>query len=352
MKAAVFKAPGAPLVIGDVPEPQPGSTDLILRVRACGICGTDLHWSESKDGGAGWRALEPETIMGHEFAGEVVEVGSGLRGQWKVGERATAQPFIGCGHCPDCLAGRAFRCPNGAMRASARLPGAYAEYTRVGASTTFRLPESVSFTEGALVEPLAVGLNAVRKARLEAGDTVLIVGAGPVGISVALWCRFFGARHIVISDLALGRAERAVDFGATAAIDASREDVPARVRQLTGGPPQVVFDCVGLPGSFQLAIDYAPHDARVVIVGLCMAADTFFPAKALTKELDLSFAFIYRRRDFEIVIDLLARERIEPGGMVTDHVGFDSFCAAFEALKRPSDQIKVMLEPGRGAANS
>jgi len=345
MKAAVFKAPGAPLVIEDVPEPRPGATDLVLQVRACGICGTDLHWSESRDGSAGWRALEPETVMGHEFAGEVVEVGSGLRGQWKIGERVTAQPFIGCGQCPDCLAGRGFRCPNGTMRASAGLPGAYAEYTRVGAATTLRLPDSVGFAEGALVEPLAVGLNAVRKARLEAGDTVLIIGAGPVGISVALWCRFFGARHILVSDLIGARAERAVDFGATAAIDAGREDVAARARQLSGGAPQVVFDCVGVPGSFQLAIDYAPHDARVVIVGLCMAADSFFPAKALTKELDLSFAFIYRKRDFEIVIDLLARERIDPRGMVTSHVRFAEFCAAFEALKRPSDQIKVMLEP-------
>jgi threonine dehydrogenase-like Zn-dependent dehydrogenase len=121
--------------------------------------------------------------------------------------------------------------------------------------------------------------------------------------------------------------------------------VSARVRQLSGGPPQVVFDCVGVPGSFQLAIDYAPHDARVVIVGLCMAADTFFPAKALTKELDLSFAFIYKKPDFEIVIELLARERIDVGGLVTSRVGFDTFCDAFEALKRPSDQIKVMLEP-------
>jgi threonine dehydrogenase-like Zn-dependent dehydrogenase len=106
-----------------------------------------------------------------------------------------------------------------------------------------------------------------------------------------------------------------------------------------------VFECVGLPGSFQLAIDYAPYDARVVIVGLCMAADTFFPAKALIKELDLSFAFIYKKRDFEIVIDLLGRGRIDPRGMITGRVGFDTFCAAFEALKRPSDQIKVMLEP-------
>jgi len=346
MKAAVFKAPGTPLVIEDVAEPRPGPTDLILKVCACGICGTDLHWSESREGNAGWRALAPGTIMGHEFAGEVVEVGSDLRGQWQVGERVTAQPFIGCGRCPDCLAGRAFRCASATMRASAELSGAYAEYTRVGAATTFRLPASVSFAEGALVEPLAVGLNAVRRARLAAGDTVLIVGAGPVGIAVALWCRFFGARHIAVSDLVARRAERAVDFGATAAIDASREEVPARVRQLTGGPPQVVFDCVGLPGSFQLAIDYAPHDARVVIVGLCMAADTFFPAKALTKELELSFAFIYNRRDFEIVLDLLGRERVAASGMISDRVGFDAFCQAFEALKRPSDQIKVMLEPG------
>ena len=88
----------------------------------------------------------------------------------------------------------------------------------------------------------------------------LIVGAGPVGIAVALWCRFFGASHIVISDLVGSRAERAIEFGATAAIDASREEVPARVRQLSGGPPQVVFDRVGVPGSFQLAIDYAPHE--------------------------------------------------------------------------------------------
>jgi len=113
------------------------------------------------------------------------------------------------------------------MRATAGLTGAYAEYTRVGAAATLRLPENVSFQEGALVEPLAVGLNAVAKARLEPGDSVLIVGAGPVGVAVALWCRFFGARHIVVSDLIGRRAERAVEFGATAAIDASDLSIPA-----------------------------------------------------------------------------------------------------------------------------
>jgi (R,R)-butanediol dehydrogenase/meso-butanediol dehydrogenase/diacetyl reductase len=268
-----------------------------------------------------------------------------VRGQWRVGERVCAQPFIGCGRCGHCAAGRAYRCEQVTMRASGVLSGAYAEYTRVGAATTLRLPDAVSFHEGALVEPLAVGLNAVAKARLEPGDAVLIVGAGPVGIAVALWCRFFGARHIVVSDRIGRRAERALEFGASAAIDASREDVPSRARQLAGGQPRVVFDCVGVPGSLQLAIDYAPYDARVVVVGLCMAADRIFPAKAITKELDLTFVFVYSRRDFEIVVDLLERGRIAAGGLVTDRVGFDTFCQAFEALKKPSDQIKVMLEP-------
>jgi (R,R)-butanediol dehydrogenase / meso-butanediol dehydrogenase / diacetyl reductase len=345
MKAAVFKAPGAPLVIEDVPDPTPGRGDLILKVRACGICGTDLHWSESRDHGAGWRVLAPGSVMGHEFAGEVVEVGGDLRGQWRVGERVCALPSIGCDQCAHCRAGRAYRCEQVATRASAALTGAYAEYTRVGASATLRLPDAVSFHEGALVEPLAVGLNAVGKARLEPGDSVLILGAGPVGIAVAMWCRFFGARHIVVSDLVGARAERAIGFGATGAIDASREDVRERVAQLTGGQARVVFDCVGVPGSLQLAINYAPFDGHVVVVGLCMAADRFFPAKAITKELDLTFVFVYRLRDFEIVVDMLGRERIDAGGLVTGRVGFDSFCQSFEALKKPSDQIKVMLEP-------
>jgi (R,R)-butanediol dehydrogenase / meso-butanediol dehydrogenase / diacetyl reductase len=345
MKAAVFKAPGAPLVIEDVPDPTPGPSDMILKVRASGICGTDLHWSECRDHSVGWRVLAPDAVLGHEFAGEVVEVGRDLRGQWRVGERVCAQPFISCGLCPHCVAGRGYRCEQVTTRGSSALTGAYAEYARIGPFSTLRLPDAVSFQEGALVEPLAVGLNAVGKARLEPGDSVLIVGAGPVGISVAMWCRFFGARHVVVSDLVAERAERAIAFGATAAIDASREDVPARLQQLAGGPARVVFDCVGVPGSLQHAIDYAPWDGHVVVVGLCMAADRFFPAKAITKELELTFVYVYRRRDFEIVIDLLGRERIDASGLVTDRVGFDRFSQVFEALKKPGDQIKVILEP-------
>ena len=347
MKAAVFTGPGAPLTVETVPDPAPGPGDLVIEVAACGICGTDLHWSRHTDPRTGWRVLKPGAVMGHEFAGEVVAAGREARGTWRVGDRVTAQPFIGCGACPECMAGRAYRCADVTMRADLELPGAYAEFTRVGADTTLRLPESVSFGQGALVEPLAVGLNAAEKARLAPGDTVLIVGAGPVGLAVALWCRFLGARRIAVCDLVASRAARALEFGATAAIDAAAGDVKDRAAEANGGPPDVVFDCVGVPGSLQLAIDYAPPDARVVVVGLCMARDALYPGRAIVKELDLSFAFIYRKRHFGLVLDALDGGRVDAAGLITDRVDLDGFSAAFEALRRPSGQIKVMLEPGK-----
>lgn len=345
MKAAIFKAPGEALAIEQVAEPQPGPGDLILAVRACGICGSDLHMSEVHDTAGGMSPLPAGAVMGHEFAGEVVEVGPEARSNWRTGERATALPFIGCGRCAACLCGRGYRCPQVAFNGLGRLAGAYAEYVRVAAHEALRLPEAMSFRQGALVEPLAVGLHAVRRSRLAAGQSVLVVGAGPVGLAVALWCRFFGARHVVASDRVSQRAGSAARFGATDWIDAGREDVVGRFKQAAGARPDLVFDCVGAPGSHQLAMDYAPTDGRVVVVGVCMQRDSILPVKAVTKELEVVYSFMYERRDFSLAIEMLARERVRAEGMFSHAVGFEAFPAAFEALKRPQDQIKVMLEP-------
>ena len=345
MKAAVFHQSGCPLSIDNVADPVPGPNDLVIKVCACGICGTDLHWSEVNNEESAWRALHPGSVMGHEFAGEIVAIGKAARGAWKIGDRVCAMPQMGCATCPQCLAGRPHRCAQAINRGGHDNPGAYAEYTRVGARETLRLPDNVSFTEGALVEPLAVGLRAAKRARLKPGDTVLIIGGGPVGLAVALWCKFFGARHVVVSDLVMSRAEQATRFGATAAIDAGKEDVAMRFAQITGGAPTVVFDAVGVRGSMQIAIDHAPSYGRVVVVGLCMVADTFNPAAAVLKEVDIAFCFCYERVDFDMAVDMLAQGRIDAAGLVTHSVGFDDFCAAFEALKKPSDQIKVMLTP-------
>jgi len=345
MRAAMFEAPGQPLVIGEAEAPQPEPTDLLVKVRNCGICGSDLHFSALADRSGGMAPLGHGAIMGHEFCGEVVEVGSQAPGNWHEGDRICALPYIACGTCQDCLAGRGHRCRAVVYTGMGSTSGGYADYVRVGGAEALALPDGVDYQTGALVEPLAVALHAVRLANLRPGDGVLIIGAGPIGLAVALWCRFFGARHVVISDLASGRLTKAAALGATMGIDASRENVVGRYKQVAGRRAEVVFDCVGVPGSQQLAMDYAPANGRLVIAGLCMQQDHYMPVKAISKELSVQYVYMYERRDFELTLEMLDQGRIDVSPMITGVVGFDGFAAAFEGLKTPSDQYKILLDP-------
>jgi len=206
MRAAMFEAPGQPLLIGNVEAPKPHPTDLVVRVRNCGICVSDLH--------------------------------------------LPALPYLACGQCLDCLSGRGHRCRDVVYTGmGGPSSGSYADYVRVGGAEAMALRDGVDYQTGALVEHLAVALHAVRLAHLRPGDSVLIIGAGPIGLAVALWCRFFGARHVVISDLAPGRLAKAAALGATEGIDASTENVAGRYKQIAGRRAEVVFDCVGVAGS-------------------------------------------------------------------------------------------------------
>ena len=199
-------------------------------------------------------------------------------------------PQIGCANVRYCIAGRPHRCLCIEPR-DPRKSRCYSEFIRIGAKETFRLPDSVTFQEGALVEPLAVGLHAVKRAQVTAGDDVLIVGGGPVGLSVAIWCKFFGARHIIVSDLVADRAEKAGDFGATGFIDASVSNVPETFEKIVGTPPSTIFDAVGVAGTMQLSIDYVSNYVKVVVVGLCMVSDRFEPATAVVEEVEIIFCF-------------------------------------------------------------
>ena len=351
MKAALFDAPGRPLTIETIPDPAPGPEDLILQVNACGICGSDLHLADA-DGSRGMPPLPHGAVMGHEFAGTVVAAGAAVRDAWPDGTRVTALPAIGCGRCLQCLSGASGRCAAAQLLGLGVHPGAYAQFVRVAALETMRLPEEVDDRTGATVEPLAVGLHAVHVARIARGEDVLVLGAGPIGLAVAAWSAFFGARHVIVSDPVASRLERASRMGATATIDAGSEDVAQRSRAIAGGAPRIVVDCVGLPGTQQLAMNYAPVEGRVIVAGGCMEYDRVLPVRAIVKELQVNYVFAYRRPDFAFTIDMLAAGRISSAPMQSGSVGFEDFPPAFEALKTSKSECKVFLEPQGSAGGA
>lgn len=340
MRAAVFKELSKPLAIETIANPVPGPHDIILKVRNCGICGSDLHMTEPGT----MMPLPGGAVMGHEFAGEVVEVGKAVTHLWKTGDRVAGFPVICCGdHTPCINFTQRGTCMKMTPVGLGQSPGAYAEFVRIGAGSGYRLPDSVSFREGAMVEPLAVGLHAVDMARMPRGATVLVIGAGPVGLATMLWAKFLGARHVIVSEKADVRKKMAARFGATDSIDPGQPLTP-QVEKIAGKAPDIIFECVGVPGLLMNAMAEAPRGGRIVVAGVCQQADTIMPLMGIMKELEIQFVLGYRPADFDYVIAMIASDRVDVAHMVTDVVNLEGLPAAFEALRKPSHQCKVMLE--------
>ena len=340
MRAAVFKELSKPLAIEAVADPKPGPHDVILKVKNCGICGSDLHMTETGT----IMPLPGGSVMGHEFAGEVMEVVKAVTHLWKPGDRVAGFPVICCGeHTPCINFSQRGTCTKMVSIGLGQSPGGYAEYVRIGSGSGYRLPDSVSFREGAMVEPLAVGLHAVDMAKMARGATVLVIGAGPVGLATMLWAKFLGARHVIVSEKAEIRRQMAAKFGATDAIDPG-QPLTAQVEKIAGKAPDIIFECVGVPGLLMNAMAEAPRGGRIVVAGVCQQADTIMPLMGIMKELEIQFVLGYRPADFDYVIAMIASDRIDVAHMVTDIVDLDGLPAAFEALRKPSHQCKVMLE--------
>jgi 2-desacetyl-2-hydroxyethyl bacteriochlorophyllide A dehydrogenase len=342
MKAAVFKEVGKALSVEKVDDPKPEASELVMKVSYCGICGTDLHATRE-----GLTTACCGQILGHEYVGEIAEVGKQAEGDWKVGDKVCALPFIGCGKCLPCAAGRFFECMNKKV-SGVDDQGGFAEFVTTGARETILLPDNLDLETAALIEPLAVSLHSVRMADLKAGSRVLIMGAGPIGLTVALWAKFFGARDVVVSELADTRAALALKMGATHVVkpDVTKgaEDLLEQFSDLTGAAPDIIFECVGAPGLLQQCIEIAPYGGKVIPVGVCEKPDSIMPFFGLIKELHIQFAIAYTKDDFETCVAMLAEKRIDVSAMVTDIVSLDELPDAFEALKTPSHQCKVLAK--------
>ena len=318
-----------------MPDPKPGPGQVVLRVSACGICGSDLHVHQ---GGF----LPAGAIMGHEFCGEVVDGAGTLRS----GERVCALPALSCGRCERCRNGLGAYCSTQRALGFGQAQGAYAEYVSVAAHEVVRLPGGVDDARAALVEPLAVGVHAVSVGRVQPGETCLVVGAGPIGLAIALWARRAGAAHVIVSERAPGRRARAERLGATCVVDPDSEDLAAVLARSAPDGADVVFEAVGAPGLIQACLERVRFRGRVVVAGVCITPDTIQPGPAVLKEAALNFVLAYEKRDFERTVEALDRGEIDPGAMVTDRIGLDAVPEAFAALEHPSHQCKVLVLPG------
>lgn len=338
MKAAVFKGAGngPALVIENRPDPVPEAGEVLIKVSRAGICGSDLHLTS----GHGLQ-LPLDSIIGHEFCGEVVAVGTGVD-SLKLGDRVAPMPYVGCGKCPACFAGRPHHCP----QARFDIVHGFSEYSRVGARDCVVLPAGLSDEEGALIEPLAVGLQGVRKATLPIGARVLITGAGPIGLATAFWAQRLGASRVAVMAASSRRRDIALAVGATHFI-AQKEvaDPGAAIQEALGGAPDVVFEAVGLPGAIAQAIDYVKPLGTVVSLGFLGEPDSFVPVAALTKELRLLFSMCYDKQDFQYTADVMAGGDHRPRAMITGTINLDALPEKFETLRGASADCKVMVTP-------
>ncbi len=332
MKAALFDKVGLPLRIEVIADPAPAPDEVVLRIEACGICGSDLHITEDPvTFGIGQGA-----VLGHEFAGEVVALGSAVN-HLRHGDRVAVAPMWGCGACDSCRRGDPAWCAK--MRL---IGGGYAEFSAVAARQCRVLPPDIPLAEGALAEPVAVGMHCVIRSGMRPGAKVLILGAGPIGLLVAFWARRLGASEVIVADLNRHQEARAAAMGATGfAISGSglAEELP----DLIGGAPDIVFECVGKRGLIDAAIGLVRLHGTVVGVGLCVGGDEWDAFRAISKEVSIVMSVFFNMAEFSAAIDALGGGRFRPQALITERIGLDRLPDTFEALRRRTTQCKVLV---------
>jgi len=360
MRAAVMR--NQRLVVTDLPRPEPGPGEVLVKTLACGICGSDLHAlrhaeqfvaASRRAGSVFTMDLSRDVVMGHEFCAEIVEHGPATTGALRAGTRVCSRPSLIRADGPRTVG------------YSNDTPGGYAEYMRLTEALLLPVPNGLTTEHAALTEPMAVGLHAVAKARLETDDAPLVIGCGPVGLAVIAALRLSGARPIVAADFSARRRELATALGADLVVDpaqgtpwqswreaavwrdASRAPVlPPWIK----GPavrPAVVFECVGVPGVLDQLMAASPRGTRIVVVGVCMEADTIYPMLGISKELNLQFVLGYTPDEFTATLHHIAEGRIPVAPLITGTVGVEGVAGAFEALASPEHHAKILVEPWR-----
>lgn len=318
--------------------------EVLVRVRACGICGSDVH---GMDGSSGRRI--PPIVMGHEAAGEIAKVGNDVTG-WKIGDRVTFDSTIYCGDCWYCRRGQVNLCENrrvlGVSCVEYRRHGAFAEFVAVPQRILYRLPDNLSFEEAAMVEAVSVAAHTVKRTPLTEDASTVVVGAGMIGLLVVQTLRVAGCKRIIAIDLDDGRLALAAKFGATQTFQAGNPDLPEKIRALTDGRgADAVFEVVGLPQTVRMAIDCARKGGSVTLVGNLKPQVDLPLQSVVTRELSL-IGTCASAGEYPACLDLIANGRISVTQFISATAALEEGPEWFERLYAGEKGLmKVLLKP-------
>jgi threonine dehydrogenase-like Zn-dependent dehydrogenase len=338
MRAAVLRE-GRMVYRDDVPDPIPGPGQVLVGVRSCGICGSDLHFARYGDqvlslsdemagslGGGTSFDLNHDIFMGHEFSAEVLEAGPDTE-TLPAGTLVTSIPVLISGKHVEPIV------------YSNKTLGGYAERMLLSAPLLLPIPNGLDHRHAALTEPMAVGLHAVNKSGIQPGETALVVGCGPIGIAVIAALRTHGVESIVAADFSPKRRELASTMGAHQTLD------PAQGSPFDTVTPAVVFEAVGVPGIIDDVMRRARHGTRLVVVGVCMQPDTMHPFFAIAKEINVQFVLAYDPQEFADSLRAIAEGEIDVSPVITGDVGLEDVGAAFDDLADPERHCKILVTP-------
>ncbi|GIP62314.1 butanediol dehydrogenase [Virgibacillus pantothenticus] len=349
MKAAVWYAK-KDIRVENVDEPVVEAGEVKIKVEWAGICGSDLHEYVAGPITIPTEAPHPLTkgtapvIMGHEFAGEVVEVGKNVT-QVALGDRVTVEPMITCGKCKACRQGRYNLCEVIAAFGMSGVGGGFSEYTVVSEDMVHKIPEHMSYELAALVEPTAVAMHAVKLSNLKVGDTVAVFGAGPIGLLTVQASFLAGAKKVFAIELSEERRKVATKLGAVAISPAESDVAEEIMKQTAGDGADISFEATGVPVVLEQAVNSTKMGGEIVIESLWESKPELDANSLVFKELNLIGSIGYRNI-FPTVIDLIADGKLEVSDLVTKKIALDNIVEeGFESLLQEKSQVKILIKP-------
>lgn len=348
MKAARWHA-AKDIRVEEIDEPQVTPGDVKIKVAWTGICGSDLH--EYLAGPIFVPVGENHPLshdkapitMGHEYAGEITELGEDVDG-FEIGDRVAVEPIFSCGECDACVEGKYNLCKDLGFVGLSGGAGGFAAYSVVPARMAHKMPEGLSMEQGALVEPAAVALHAVRVSTIKAGDTAAVFGAGPIGLLVVEALRAAGAARVYVVEPSEERRAKAMELGATRAMDPTDMDVVAEIRKATGSGVDVAFEVTGVPAVLAQTIDCTRHEGQALIVSIWETEAAFQPNTVVLSERTIKGTIGYRNV-YPAVMELMTRGYFQAENLVTKRIEIDDIVSeGFEALTSEKSQVKILVK--------